>query len=549
MPMGRVGAEVRLDGQTWLIRRSFHPFKEDFALLGSSFAHVGEFPAEPTGMKVFRDAATERFLGGALPLIPASIGNEGAWQALLAWISRDQECRFSHLLDWRSPESGSRSPVSGRSRPQDDREAIVRVVLNALHLGEIETKRRSQIENAGLESQRTQAARLTWRLAEMRGDLAQALGLSGDGASEMDAAIVKAAAAEQVAKLREIPSPVTLDQLRAAREAVEAIVREESEVRAAIAFATSKKADQEQIAKIIGDELPELSANNQRLQHPVCPICGVLIDKARAEGCGISLESCDLEVLRANVQQQIEMRRAALAEVTRLQTELPALQYRLAAAGQELSQRRKQLTTLERSMFNLSQELRQAERNLDSAAEFERAVSRLSETDRAIEESETRLKVVAGELDAHRSAFANLISELSDRFDTIFHQMIPLQEQCSVKLDGNGFGIKVPAGGTAIASLDVVLFDLAVLAMAIEGRTRHPAFLIHDSPREADLGGSIYSGLFDLAKRLEAFGPEPLFQYIVTTTTAPPEEYRCEPWLRLELRGAPADARLVRKDI
>ncbi len=183
MPMGRVGAEVRLNGETWLIRRSFHPFKEDYALRGPSFAEVGDFPAEPTGMQPFRDAATQAFLADALPLIPASIGSDGAWQALLAWMTRDQECRFGHLLDWRSPDSGSRSPVSGRSRPQDDREAIVRIVLNALRMEEIETRRRWEVENTALGNQRTQVGRLSWRLAEWRRELAQALGLNTDNAS------------------------------------------------------------------------------------------------------------------------------------------------------------------------------------------------------------------------------------------------------------------------------------------------------------------------------------------------------------------------------
>jgi hypothetical protein len=549
MPMGRVGAEVHLNGETWLIRRSLHAFKEDYALRGPSFAEVGEFPAEPTGMRPFRDAATQAFLADALPLIPASIGSDGAWQALLAWMTRDQECRFGHLLDWRSPDSGSRSPVSGRSRPQDDREAVVRIVLNALRLEEIETRRKWEAENAALGNQRTQVGRLSWRLAEWRRELAQALGLDTDNASRLDGAIVKAAAAEQLAKLQGLPTPVTLDQLRAAGEDVENAVREESEARAAIALASSKKDDQEAIANIIADELPELSAQNQRLEHPVCPVCGALIDKARAEGCALAIQPCDLVALQAKVDRQIETRKAALAEVARLQSEFPTLKHRLASAGQTLTQRRNQLAGLERAAFARSQELRRAERNLDAAAEFEDSAAQLDEAERAIEQHETRLKALRGELDAHLSAVANLIGELSNRFDSIFHQMIPVNDRCNVKLDGHGFDIKVPAGGTAIVSLDVVLFDLAVLAMAIEGRTRHPGFLIHDSPREADLGGSIYAGLFDLAKKLEGFGPAPLFQYIVTTTTEPPEEYRAEPWLRLELRGSPAEQRLLRKDL
>lgn len=549
MPMGRVGAEVRLSGETWLIRRSFQPLKEDYALRGPSFAEVDEFPAEPTSMQAFRDAATQAFLADVLPLVPASIGNDGAWLAVLAWTTRDQECRFGHLLDWRSPDSGSRSPVSGRSRPQEDREAVVRIVLNALRMEEIETKRKWEAENAALGNQRTQVGRLSWRLTEWRRELAQALGLNADNASGLDAAIIKAAAAEQLAKLQSLPNPVTLDRLRAAREAVENAVRAEGDARAAVALASSKKEDQEVIARIIADELPELSAQNQRLEYPVCPTCGVLIDKARAEGCGLAIQPCDLVALQAKVDRLLQTRKAALAEVARLQSELPTLQHTLAAAGQTLTQRRNQLTALERAAFARSQELRVAERNLDSTTEFERSAAQLDEAERAIEQHETRLKTLRGELDAHLSAVANLIGELSERFDSIFHQMIPVDNRCNVKLDGNGFGIRVPAGGTAIVSLDVVLFDLAVLAMAIEGKTRHPGLLVHDSPREADLGGSIYAGLFDLAMKLEGFGPAPLFQYVVTTTTEPPDEFRSLPWLRLTLRGAPAEERLLRADL
>jgi hypothetical protein len=144
MPMGRVGAEVRLDDETWLIWRSFSSHKDDHAVQGPSFAEVSDFKVEPTSMQPFREAATKAFLEDALPLMPASIGSDGAWQALLAWMTRDQECRFGHLLDWRSPDSGSRSPVSGRNRPQDDRETVIRIVLKALR-----SEERSRPEAAG----------------------------------------------------------------------------------------------------------------------------------------------------------------------------------------------------------------------------------------------------------------------------------------------------------------------------------------------------------------------------------------------------------------
>lgn len=79
--------------------------------------------------------------------------------------------------------------------------------------------------------------------------------------------------------------------------------------------------------------------------------------------------------------------------------------------------------------------------------------------------------------------------------------------------------------------------------------TNIPAFLVHDSPREADLGLSIYHQLFHLAHDLEKVGDQPLFQYILTTTTRPPKEFLKEPWLRDTIGGQPAEARLLKRDL
>ena len=68
-------------------------------------------------------------------------------------------------------------------------------------------------------------------------------------------------------------------------------------------------------------------------------------------------------------------------------------------------------------------------------------------------------------------------------------------------------------------------------------------------PREADLGISLYERLFEFVRKLESIGPAPLFQYIVTTTTEPPLDFRKEPWLQLELKGAPANERFLRADL
>jgi hypothetical protein len=85
--------------------------------------------------------------------------------------------------------------------------------------------------------------------------------------------------------------------------------------------------------------------------------------------------------------------------------------------------------------------------------------------------------------------------------------------------------------------------------MAVEEKADLPAFLIHDSPREADLDGQLYAGLFKLVHQWEEAAGTPCFQYIITTTTAPPPELQGDSYVRLRMSSTPAEQRLFAMDI
>jgi len=85
----------------------------------------------------------------------------------------------------------------------------------------------------------------------------------------------------------------------------------------------------------------------------------------------------------------------------------------------------------------------------------------------------------------------------------------------------------------ALETVRLLAFDVTALADAyIREASVLPRFLLHDSPREADLSVDIYLSLFWLMERLEReAGDLPPFQYIITTTELPPGDLRKDRWL------------------
>ncbi|MGA3310697.1 MAG: hypothetical protein ABSD08_19105 [Xanthobacteraceae bacterium] len=102
LPNGHVGAEIMLDGRLWVVVRALGSHHRDFVVEGGSLDELDKAirdGATPSGIDPLRDAVTKAIIGDAAKLVPPSIGEPRAWEAALAWATRDQECRFRHYLD------------------------------------------------------------------------------------------------------------------------------------------------------------------------------------------------------------------------------------------------------------------------------------------------------------------------------------------------------------------------------------------------------------------------------------------------------------------
>ena len=163
-----------------------------------------------------------------------------------------------------------------------------------------------------------------------------------------------------------------------------------------------------------------------------------------------------------------------------------------------------------------------------------------------------RIQEKRDQTSSFRDAHATTFNRLSHFFDAILRELLGPDATGRVSFDGNGIRLSVELGGerstAAIDSLKVIAFDLGAMCLSIEGETHQPAFLIHDSPREADLGLSIFHRLFEMMREIEEVGATPLFQYIITTTTSPPSLLIGDPWLAAVLGGSTTE-RLLRRDL
>lgn len=266
----RVLAEVRLDGSTWLISRPLGATRGDFALLGEDAADCA-WPLEPTGMQRFREAVTTAFLGQSASLLPNSIPADERWLAVLAWLTRDQECRFSHLLEWRSPDSGSQSPVSGRNKSQEDRLATLRVALGMLGPEEIQaTQRRNEIA-AQLAVSRSELANVIWHIARLKKGVLSQLGEKGqDDISRLQLHELECRTGEHLSKVRSADDGRLAARLREARAEFERAATERGRLDEAARSLEAQIALHELEAKVARSEIPELSAQNVKAATPIC---------------------------------------------------------------------------------------------------------------------------------------------------------------------------------------------------------------------------------------------------------------------------------------
>lgn len=556
MPKGFFAAEVMIDGVCWVSIRTFGLGESYVSQADNIEAAMtrGRMENDPTSLD---QVIKETFFRELIGLTPPEIDDDHIWDLLRAWISRDQECRLADILTWRSPKTQTRSRAQVVSEAA--KLAMVRLAVRALDKDEMRASVRERKLAKEAEEERKRQAFLEQQRADRMKALRLALNVGDavgfDDTLEFKGLISLATARFETAMGTELPQPPEQPSLVGLlRDLNTQRATQLDEARKLENAAERKRIEATNLRSEA--KLGEIDVKQGQIR--VCPLCRVPVDDVLASKCGISLEHCNIEAIKTQITDK-EKKATLLVEdaqksennALQIHALISQLSNKIREAEDQAQKSEAEIRSVHTAKIRLQEKVFGARRLLDEARALRAEFEKPTPTASLNEELDTlRLQLEQG-----RGRSQEAIYSLETQYRAIMAAWLPDGVDGVIKLDGKGLKVDVEFNGrgevstAALDSLKIVAFDLAALHLATEGKAIIPPFLIHDSPREADLDGMLYGRLFEMIAEWEKNSEAPCFQYIVTTTTAPPPELCGDDFVKLKMSSTPAKNRLFKTDL
>lgn len=526
-PLCYVLAEILVNGKQWCVARPIgaEPPRNAWACEADNWHDLLGDTERFLGYDAFREAleaATARDLLGHVSL--PSVERPIRWLDLLAWLSRDQYCRYRHPLEWRSAEADSGTA----NLTKDDAAFLVRACLGLVDASEqtIIADRRAAVRQRE-ELERTRQS-LDRRLGYARENLIRSLQLSDAAIPGPAFGHVARQQAEQRLKrlqglLDDIVNDPALSELEQAASAAAAAYGERSgELNQLRARRTEEATRLEQAQTAARGDYYASFAD----PAAYCPADGCPMKQSNASGA---------EPWR---DQEIQTLREQLAE---RDTEISKYEAAKHTAERDLAEARERATERRRAVFGDRAAIERQIGLLESLAEdgtrFGQWQDDLDRLDSQVTSFESRIEQLRDQQRQAQERLADARRRFGDYFDYVVKALVGDAVKGTLDLTLRGLELSLDdeasSTGEALSTSSKVLsLDLASLIGSVCGLGVHPRFIVHDSPREADLEPHIYGRLFRLVHQVQRLcGERVSFQYIVTTTTPPPPELSGAPYV------------------
>jgi hypothetical protein len=475
------------------------------------------------------------------------------WHHLLAWCARDQEARYQELWQWRSPRSDSEPP--GSSKPKVDGLYLIRTVLGLLTGDEARIQERLaelEQETETLKTQIGEAKRepdywckdLERQLKGLMGLVAEDVPPAEEGTLFDIVQRVQPCRRELEGGIKEVDDEIA--RLDAAIADLSASI---SEHRRELAFNRNLLGPTRAGVEELQSEIAERDREREQLAAVQDRLCTYGMVHIRA--CSHVQDRMETlsytEVVDRQHAQEAARRREEEAERTRREIS------RLEAAIAPLERERSELQEKRRACMDQRYDLlRKLDGFSSTTARLEswRSVRDGNQPNTRVAELQTRLNLANQQAEALRQELTRLldshaahVAELRRVFDRAVKKVLTPDYNGEVAFKNGELEFQIRHGttlaGEAIETLTILLADVCSMMFGTASMGSHPSLLIHDSPREADLGPRIYRSFLRFVAGLhEDYGgsDKAPFQYIITTTTAPPTELQGDEFVCLKLK-------------
>jgi hypothetical protein len=537
---GWVLGEVFINDNLWLVGRPFTLGSHPFCVRGATIDDYLRDKPSPQSFQFYIEELEKATVNPlSVKTLPKS-GERAQWFHLLQWLARDQECRFIQITDWRSKLSRSDSPEIA----VDDQHSLMRAVIGVLseeERGEIERNAKLNKEKEAVTAEvpilRRQAQTDHQRLENSFGRPLP---------TPDDPLLVESVKTELTESLNKTESDISeIDnsgELLRLQESHETAIKKSTEVSTELRLLDQRIGELNTKLQMHQRGKTERSARDFAARIPPgVGYCRVPIEESREKGCTLAFDQPrdlasegvlrSIEDLGAEIQKEVE---ALSQRKSFLNEQLRQCRQQEQIVNGQLMRQRTNLAKKRHELYNQRSELLDRIKLAQRAHEAWVQAGKLA---RRIEDLEAAIDASRKSQEKYRERTKKAVSELSLFYQEIVRAVLGNSVSGGIQLSGRDFACRIERNGDvssgAIDTIKILAFDLAALAASVSGQGNHPRFLLHDSPREADMAPLTYKRIFLWARQLEeAFKDRPCnFQYIITTTEAPPAELQAEPWL------------------
>ncbi len=543
---GAVAARVHVGGETWTVLKPWLHQKHYRASRTADWRQLAANDAENEFTAY--QAALRQHLVDILPIQELPTSKQSIeWHQILAWCSRDQNARYHNYYQWRA--DGVRFSLPAKSPA-----ALMQIVLGLLHdattLRDLDSAAKAmEDQKSQLQALREEPARL---LKHVRRQLTRRLNVSASTPFRQDG-LLEHPNLIGIAKQRHDAYQQELQAIETERQGLAADHQAWVERRAPLKSVMDLLANEiEQVEALIAGDIQRV----EELQNEASSLQQRL--PTRCDAGNRLLKDCSYVIERIEQTQIDRKQRIALHQRSKesLESELPPLRSRLNELEVEVAPIAAQLAAIDRQNTELDSRYAQslsADQLLSEAIEdyehYESVASgKLQSTDieaveRKLEATQRRHEQLQIQLEKERDAVKGRRRVISDSMQTVAKSLPSFRWGVFNDEDkhrNHPFQMG-PMHSTTFKVLEILAGDIACLLDSTREESFHPGFLLHDSPREAEMSEAI---LWSLLGHVASSGSDS-FQYIVTTSTEPTEAFK--PFERLRLSSDSEDGLLLRR--